>query len=667
MGEQVRGKLRKIRRWVAVPPWLFTRPAWLLRSALITLPAWLLLAPLLSIVHQTLVLMIAASLQAVSTSLLLKNALIQAGFDPVYASVLNRTLGNIEARGMAVAEPLGGWLHQLVPQFFVSPNQVVPGAWATALLGEGASLLSSAIAMIGAETILIAMGMTLFWIGIRNGASITRFRFMMPAVLGIALQARGIGGLLSLRFSIADIEIMGLSHLFTKVVPVNSGEYGQVLADPLATRMADLLPLFWVLTIYGTAFAAAVLLKGSSWRRWVHTLRLMALEVRWPKGSDGRRLGMVAVLAAAVLLSASLSQGMFPALANYDYYSDPAGASGQPLSDSEGARGQPIEATASSSEAPQLPPPSTPRNISGPSKVVISRASDSYSYTVNSIPDTIRGVGYNPMYSQLPAEERASRYDRDFSQMRDAGVNTILGWDKDQFDDLALQKAQEYGIGIVLPYHLPYDGDYGNPAYEEAIEKDVSGWVKHFRGQPALRMWGIGNEVIHSLGKNPNTPRARAFAKFYVRLADTVHTIDPDHPVTYRDAEDMYLGPIREALKKDDIHRPWFVFGMNFFTLRVCQALTDWPKRNMDVPVMISEFAPTGLKPNDRPKGYTQLLDCIAKQNPDALGGFAYVWFTNGPEAIDRVMGLVDSDGRPVDGSLHALGKAFRHEGDGLE
>ncbi|MDP2659329.1 MAG: hypothetical protein Q8R28_01185, partial [Dehalococcoidia bacterium] len=397
MGEPLRGEQRKIRNWAAMPAWRISRPAWLLRSALITLPACLLLAPLLSIVHQTLILVVAASLQAVSLSLLIKNALIQAGFDPIYASVLNRTLGNIEARGMALADPLGGWLHQLVPQFFASPDQVVPGAWATALMGDGVSLLSSAIATIGAETILIAMGMTLFWIGIRKGAGATRFRFIIPAVMGMALQARGIGGLLSLRFSIGDMEIMGLSHLFTKIVPVNSGEYGQALADPLATRMADLLPLFWVLTIYGTTFAIAVLLKGTSWRRWAHALRLLAPEVRWPRGSDSRRLGAVAVLAAAII--GVLSQGMFPALANYNYLADPAGAIGQLIED-----------TASSSEATQQTPLPNLTSVSGPSKVLISRANYGYSYTVNGLPKTIKGMGYNPMYSQLSSEERASGY-----------------------------------------------------------------------------------------------------------------------------------------------------------------------------------------------------------------------------------------------------------------
>ncbi|MDP2936114.1 MAG: hypothetical protein Q8O86_06440, partial [Dehalococcoidia bacterium] len=77
-----------------------------------------------------------------------------------------------------------------------------------------------------------------------------------------------------------------------------------------------------------------------------------------------------------------------------------------------------------------------------------------------------------------------------------------------------------------------------------------------------------------------------------------------------------------------------------------------------------SEFAPTGLSLEDRPKGYVKMLRCIAKQEASVLGAFAYVWTTNGPEAIDRVMGLVTADGQPVDRSLSALGKVYRHNLD---
>ncbi|MDP2660769.1 MAG: glycoside hydrolase family 2 TIM barrel-domain containing protein, partial [Dehalococcoidia bacterium] len=292
---------------------------------------------------------------------------------------------------------------------------------------------------------------------------------------------------------------------------------------------------------------------------------------------------------------------------------------------------------------------------------VISGSSYSYTYSVNGQPMRIKGVGYNSLYSSLSRAERAARYDWDFSEMRAVGVNTILGWGLQNFDELTLDKAQEYGLGVVMPYRLATDGDYADPGYQQVVEQSVKDWVQRYRGYPALRIWGIGNEVIHAI--NPFTPRAKAFAQFYIRLADEVHSLDPDHPVLYRDAEDVNLGPIKGVLDKNRISRPWLVYGGNFFTNRICEALPDWPKKGMDLPVLISEFAPSGLSPEDRPKGYLHMLQCISKAYPMVLGAFPYVWMTEGPEAIDRTMGLVGADVQPVDGSLWAIGRAFGREG----
>lgn len=652
------GQIRALRACLLMAGALngLARPAWLSRPVLITAPVCLLLAPFLPLIHQTLVLSIAMGLRAIASSHIFKNALVEVGFDPVYASVLNRTLGNIDARGLAVADPAGSLLHQVAPEVFAAPDKVAPGAWATALVGDGVSLLSSVIATIGTETVFIVAGLVMLWIGLRSGQAASRARYTILLLVGLILQVRGIGGLLTLRFSIEDMEIMGVSHLFTKLFPMDSGSYGQIVTDPLATTATGLMPFLPILAIYGPVLLVVLRRRKPAWRQLFRSLPLQMPNLGGPLRLDPSKMAPAMTFATALVIGGLVSQGLFPALADYNYSVENQDA---PALTEDPLLAQP---------GPPEPTPA-PKEIArpGPSKVLITGGNYQYGYTVNGQPQKLRGVGYNPSYSQLSLWEREAQFDRDFGQMKATGVNTILGWDKEQFDGLMLLKAQQYGIGVIIPYDLPIDGNYGNPAYEQSLGQDVKDWVKEFQGYPALRMWGVGNEVIHGMGKNPNTPRAKAFAEFYVRLVDTVHAMDPDHPVTYRDAEDLYLGPIRAALKKDAVPRPWFVYGVNLFTPRICQVLADWPKREMDVPVMVSEFAPSGLSPNDRPKGYLDMLKCIAQPNPSVLGGFAYVWFTSGPEAIDRVMGLVDGEGRPADRSLHVLGKAFRHEGDGPE
>jgi hypothetical protein len=54
----------------------------------------------------------------------------------------------------------------------------------------------------------------------------------------------------------------------------------------------------------------------------------------------------------------------------------------------------------------------------------------------------------------------------------------------------------------------------------------------------------------------------------------------------------------------------------------------------------------------------------VIRERPEmVLGGVVYTWATEGPEDLDRVFGLTDSEGRPVDGSLQALSRLFRPPG----
>ncbi|MDO8691533.1 MAG: glycoside hydrolase family 2 TIM barrel-domain containing protein [Dehalococcoidia bacterium] len=609
----------------------------------------LFLIPALPLIHQSVVLGIAILLRGAASSLLVKQLLLQVGMDPVYASVFNRTVGNIEAKGLAVAGPLGDTLHQWAPGFFATSDKVMPGAWATALVGDGVSVLASALAMAGTGAIFMAGGLALLWAALRRRRVSGRISFYALAFLSIMLQARGLVGLTRRVFSAQEIEIMGFSQFFTKLSPMDAISYRQLASGPLGAVAPYVVPSLVVLAVYGGASTILLVRRARQRKRASgiaepakRSLRLPSLFLRTP-------LRFQNLAGIVLLLSAVTSPVFLPARADYDYGIEAEAPDPELMEQPPG-------------EAAPIPEPPVVKGVAAePSKVVISGSNYSYSYSVDGRPVRIKGVGYNALYSSLSRADRAARYDWDFSEMRAVGVNTILGWGLQNFDELTLDKAQEYGLGVVMPYRLATDGDYADPGYQQVVEQSVKDWVQRYRGYPALRIWGIGNEVIHAI--NPFTPRAKAFAKFYIRLVDEVHSLDPDHPVIYRDAEDINLAPIKEVLEKDKISRPWFVYGGNFFTYRICEALPDWPKKGMDLPILVSEFAPSGLSPEDRPKGYLHMLQCISKAYPTVLGAFPYVWTTEGPEAIDRTMGLVGADGQPVDRSLWAIGKAFRREG----
>jgi hypothetical protein len=87
--------------------------------------------------------------------------------------------------------------------------------------------------------------------------------------------------------------------------------------------------------------------------------------------------------------------------------------------------------------------------------------------------------------------------------------------------------------------------------------------------------------------------------------------------------------------------------------------ISAWPQQWPGHPLLISEFAPGGLDPLQRPWAFDQQWQVIRSRPDVVLGGLAYTWATNGPEDLDRVFGLVDPNGVPTDGALAALSAAY--------
>jgi hypothetical protein len=326
------------------------------------------------------------------------------------------------------------------------------------------------------------------------------------------------------------------------------------------------------------------------------------------------------------------------------------------------ADGEPmIEAPAALPAAEIVADVAPPAPAAGPSVVTIEGEPFHYVYKVNGARHVLRGIGYNVPYASQDRAWRAQRYDRDFALMQAAQFNTLVGWDEREFDELTLDKAQQYGLGVIWPYHLPPDGDYADPAYCAAQRERVLGFVTRYAAHPALRLWGLGNEVLHDMPEQDYAARAQAFAGCYADLVAAVHAADPNHPIVYRDSEDVWLDPVRLALAERGLEQPWMVYGANIFTFRLHDLIAEWPERGLRVPLLISEYGPTGYAAADRPGAMVAMWNAIRqKESRDyVLGGSIYGWATDGIEAIDRVYGLTDADGHPVDGALAAIAERF--------
>lgn len=299
--------------------------------------------------------------------------------------------------------------------------------------------------------------------------------------------------------------------------------------------------------------------------------------------------------------------------------------------------------------------------------VAIERTGDGpFRYLVNGTPQVFIGMGYNPIYRNLNREERAGNYERDFRILCEAGVNHITGWDydkgyeQDQFDKLTLDIAHKYGIGVIMPFYLPPEGDYRDGAFTQGLIRQATEKVRRFKNHPALRMWGVGNEVLTDM------PRAMrpAFGRFYLRLADLFHEQDPKHPVIYREAEDLFAPAIGMVLAASETPRPWLQYGMNVYSLELERILDDWPSHGIERPLFVTEFGAEDYWFKDRSLGYLAMWRMIRAHPDYVLGGAPYVWTTEGPEPTDQRWGLMDGNSEPVDDTFEQLAQDWRAESE---
>ncbi len=271
----------------------------------------------------------------------------------------------------------------------------------------------------------------------------------------------------------------------------------------------------------------------------------------------------------------------------------------------------------------------------------------------------LRGMGVNVTHRGLDRADRLALLRRDFAQMRAVGIDVVIGWDQAGFDRDFLDAAYENGIGVVAHFELGKTWDYADAALRERLRADIARWVARYAAHPAVLMWGIGNEVLLT----SSDEECRAFAEFFVEAYALVRQLDSTRPVIYREAEDVRVGYFRDAFAAADLAPEQFIFGMNFYTPRIAEVLAGWTDHAFDVPILISEYAPAGLSPQGRPRGFQALWEIIRGRDDLVLGAAPYVWATNGPEAVDEIFGLTDPAGHAVDGSLETLQRLYRGEG----
>jgi hypothetical protein len=664
-------------------------------------------APLLAVLQQA-ALLGSASLLRLLAEWIEGVILPRLPIDPVYGGAGLRVLGGISPCGLAIAGDVGRALHRLAPGLFGPARSVGPDVFVSALLAPGATVSARAICAVLATAVLIVV------------VRLVRRRVERPwsGSLSVLIQAYLLLDLArECAFNLRELEATGLPFALAALSPVDAGGQRELLTRQLDHLPVGVIGLACALAAVGACLAIVRLVES--------TARLMyaLLARRWPRPALPRlriqigpavrtaSLGLARVSAAATIVTTTVVSPLSqvtdgqPAVADVDEVSDAGASASSPEQTDDPALMGAAEVAAptatidASVPASTATPPSTQtpttsgdlkiqalatgsrvpaqrgptsgvglRATTGGSVVTLEGSGYQYTLLVDGSPTIVKGMGYNPWYANLPVEERKARYDRDFAAMQAVGVNALEGWFQDQFDEVTLEAANRHGLRVIMPFELNQDYDYSDPAVKERFRREVRDWVLRYRDNPAVLMWGPGNEVMHRLifptavqGKQDAAQEARAdaYGAFYVELMDMVHDLDPNHPVIYRDAEDLYFARFRTALQRDGVTRPWFIYGTNVYTKRLATVIDNWPNQGVDAPLLVSEFSPGGVGPADRPGMFGWYWSTIRAHPKMVLGGVVYTWATQGPEDLDRVFGLTDPDGNPVDGSVEALGKLF--------
>ena len=149
-------------------------------------------------------------------------------------------------------------------------------------------------------------------------------------------------------------------------------------------------------------------------------------------------------------------------------------------------------------------------------------------FFLNGEPTKFKGVNNHHDLGPLGAAVNRSALRHQLEMLKDMGVNAIRTSHNMPAPEL-VERADEMGFMLMVE---PFDdwsfrpkspNGYG-AIFNEWAERDITNMVEHFRNNPSVVMWSIGNEVPSQWGPD-------GVAELTM-LQDLVHALDPTRPVT---------------------------------------------------------------------------------------------------------------------------------------
>jgi hypothetical protein len=299
-------------------------------------------------------------------------------------------------------------------------------------------------------------------------------------------------------------------------------------------------------------------------------------------------------------------------------------------------------ASVSVSQMTGTPPPAltTPPTPTTPSVVSVTGTQGQWQLNVNGSPYQVKGVTWGPPTDAAPA------YMPDLQSM---GVNTVRTWGTDATTLPLLNSASAYGIKVINGFWLGQGNDYLNDTnYKTTQLNTIENWVNTYKNNPGVLMWDVGNEVLLNLQNTYSGTQLEqernAYAQYIDQVAQAIHSIDPNHPVTSTDA---WTGAW-VYYKANSPHLD--LYAVNSYG-KACSVKQDWLSGGYTKPYIVTESGPSGEweVPNDangvpteptdiqKSQGYQTAWNCITGHTGVAFGAtlfnygiendFGGVWF----------------------------------------
>lgn len=274
-----------------------------------------------------------------------------------------------------------------------------------------------------------------------------------------------------------------------------------------------------------------------------------------------------------------------------------------------------------------------------PARVEVVRNDDGWELLRDGTPFEIRGAG-----GSAPLEI-----------LRSIGGNAIRTWGAEDLRRVQpsgrtlLGEADEHGVAICAGFwmeHPRHGHDYDDPAFVEAQLDELRAFVREYRDEPSILIWGVGNEV--ELGADP-----RRILTEMNRAAREVKEIDPSRPTMVVIAE---IGDDKVRLF-DELCPDVDILGINSYA-----GMGSLPRRlreaGYDGPYIVTEYGTPGhwetgstpwgapFEPTSTQKArfLDEVYDKTIDGDPNCLGGFAFAWGWK-QEVTDTWYGLFTPSG----------------------